>query len=229
MATASSVVAYYKGGRRTKLEQRRAREETEPQGGPRLRNRLLSDQMLTHVSCVCVCVRVDVDSHSYQSDLDGTHGDNAVRLDLVDPEALLHHGAGSVEQLFQLAQSEWANLWETPERSDHTESSGEEQPHPCTKAGATEGNGYMWTAKMSTLETHQVGHVDDIGGFATRRRRLPGGADGIVDGDRHARLLLTNGATHNAVARGNWGDSREQKTVMGVFTKDNDDADRVFC
>lgn len=65
--------------------------------------------------CVCVCV-------GRQGDLDGTHCDNAVRLDLVDPEALLHHGAGSVEQLFKLAQSEWANLWETPERSDHTDS-----------------------------------------------------------------------------------------------------------
>lgn len=61
----------------------------------------------TLVSCVCVCVY-------------GTHSDKAVRLDLVDPEALLHHGAGSVEQLFELAQSEWANLWETAERSDHT-------------------------------------------------------------------------------------------------------------
>lgn len=56
---------------------------------------------------MCVCVY-------------GTHSDKAVRLDLVDPEALLHHGAGSVEQLFELAQSEWANLWETAERSDHT-------------------------------------------------------------------------------------------------------------
>lgn len=175
-----------------------------------MRNRLLSDPILTHThtreTCASVCA---VDSHSHQND--GTHGDNAVRLDLVDPEALLHHGAGSVEQLFQLAQSEWANLWETPERSDHTESSGEEQPRPLHAGGRHRGKR---TAKMWTLETHQVGHVDDIGGFATRRRRLPGGADGVVDGDRHARLLLTNGATHHAVARGNWrGDWRGQMNV----------------
>lgn len=113
VATASSVVAYYKGGRRTKSGQRR--EETAPRGRGRLRNRLLWVPTLTHVLLVCVCV----------CDLDGTHRDNAVRLDLVDPEALLHHGAGSVEQLFQLAQSEWANLWETPERPDHTDPPGE--------------------------------------------------------------------------------------------------------
>lgn len=39
-----------------------------------------------------------------------THGDIAVRLDLVDPEALLHQAAGSAQQLFELAQREGPHL-----------------------------------------------------------------------------------------------------------------------
>lgn len=42
-----------------------------------------------------------------------THCDVAVRLDLVDPEALLHHTARSVQQLFELAQGEGSHLWDT--------------------------------------------------------------------------------------------------------------------
>lgn len=45
--------------------------------------------------------------------------------------------------------------------------------------------------------------MDDIRHFATRRRGLPGCADGVIDGDGHARLLLTDGATHQTVAGGN--------------------------
>lgn len=41
----------------------------------------------------------------------GTHCDKAVRFDLVNPEALFHHCARSVQQLFELAQSERSNLW----------------------------------------------------------------------------------------------------------------------
>lgn len=40
----------------------------------------------------------------------GTHGDVAVRLDLVNPEALLHQAAGSAQKLFELAQREWPHL-----------------------------------------------------------------------------------------------------------------------
>lgn len=60
--------------------------------------------------------------------------------------------------------------------------------------------------------------MDDIGEFATRRRRLPGGADGIVNGDGYARLLLANGATHDAVAGGNCWGSRGWMVGTGVFT-----------
>lgn len=42
-----------------------------------------------------------------------THCDEAVRLDLVDPEALFHHAARPVQQLFELAQSEGSHLWDT--------------------------------------------------------------------------------------------------------------------
>lgn len=56
------------------------------------------------------------------------------------------------------------------------------------------------------LQTHQVSHVDDIWDFGLRRRRLTGCADGVVDGDGHARLLLTYGATHQTLAGGNWGE-----------------------
>lgn len=41
----------------------------------------------------------------------GTHCDKAVRFDLVNPEAFFHHCARSVQQLFELAQSERSNLW----------------------------------------------------------------------------------------------------------------------
>lgn len=39
-----------------------------------------------------------------------THSDVAVRLDFVDPEAIVHQGASSAEQLLQLTQSEWPHL-----------------------------------------------------------------------------------------------------------------------
>lgn len=39
-----------------------------------------------------------------------THGDVAVRLDFVNPEALFHQGASSAEQLLKLAQSERPHL-----------------------------------------------------------------------------------------------------------------------
>lgn len=41
-----------------------------------------------------------------------THCDKTVRFDLVDPEALFHHAACPVQQLFQLAQSEGSYLWD---------------------------------------------------------------------------------------------------------------------
>lgn len=69
-----------------------------------------------------------------------THSDVAVRFDLVDPEALLHHRACPVQQLLQLAQGE---------------------------------------------RSHQVTDVDDVGDFASGRRGLFGGANRVVDGDRH--------------------------------------------
>lgn len=42
-----------------------------------------------------------------------TYGDIAVRLDLVNPEAVLHQGACSAEQLLQLPQSERPHLNKT--------------------------------------------------------------------------------------------------------------------
>ena len=76
-----------------------------------------------HSSCACVCVCVC--AHGVH----GTHGDKAVRLDLVNPKALLHNGAGSAEQLFELAQSKWADLWETAKRCRHTGPPRQEQAH----------------------------------------------------------------------------------------------------
>lgn len=40
-----------------------------------------------------------------------THSDITVRLDLVNPESILQDRACSVEQLLELTQSEWTNLW----------------------------------------------------------------------------------------------------------------------
>ena len=83
-----------------------------------------------------------------------THSDVAVRFDLVDPKALLHHRACPVQQLLQLAQGE---------------------------------------------RSHQVTDVDDVGDFASGRRGQFVCADWIVDGNRHTRLLLTDGATHQSI------------------------------
>lgn len=55
--------------------------------------------------------------------------------------------------------------------------------------------------------------MDDIRDFSMRRRGLPGRADGVVDGDGHAGLLLAYGATHHAVAGGNWGKDEEMRRV----------------
>lgn len=66
--------------------------------------------------------------------------------------------------------------------------------------------------------------MDDVGEFATRGRRLSGGADGVVDGDGHARLLLTDGAAHDAVARGNCGGIQRGGRV---FVKRRSRAERI--
>lgn len=42
--------------------------------------------------------------------------------------------------------------------------------------------------------------MDDVGNLSTRWRGLPGHADGVVDSDGHAGLLLAYGATHETVA-----------------------------
>lgn len=47
--------------------------------------------------------------------------------------------------------------------------------------------------------------MDDVGDFAMRRRQLPGGADGVVDGDAHAGALLAEGAAHHRVAGSHCG------------------------
>lgn len=39
-----------------------------------------------------------------------THSDVAVRLDFVNPKALLHKGSSSTQQLLKLSQSEWPHL-----------------------------------------------------------------------------------------------------------------------
>lgn len=39
-----------------------------------------------------------------------THGDVAVRLDLIDPEAFLHQGSRPAQQLFELAEGERPHL-----------------------------------------------------------------------------------------------------------------------
>lgn len=49
-----------------------------------------------------------------------THGDVAVRLDLVDPETLLHQAAGSTQQLFELAQREGPHLEDATEKVSHS-------------------------------------------------------------------------------------------------------------
>lgn len=49
-----------------------------------------------------------------------THGDVAVRLDFVDPEALLHQAAGSAQQLFELAQREGPHLGDAAGRVNHS-------------------------------------------------------------------------------------------------------------
>lgn len=49
-----------------------------------------------------------------------THGDVAVRLDLVDPEALLHQAAGPAQQLFELAQREGPHLQDAAGRVSHS-------------------------------------------------------------------------------------------------------------
>lgn len=54
----------------------------------------------------------------------GTHCDEAVRLDLVDPEALFHHTARLVQQLFELAQCEWSDLWDKKQPSGSAEGVG---------------------------------------------------------------------------------------------------------
>lgn len=48
--------------------------------------------------------------HSRGADSVITHSDKAVRLDLVNPEALFQQGAGSAQQLFQLAKGKWPHL-----------------------------------------------------------------------------------------------------------------------
>lgn len=45
-----------------------------------------------------------------------TDCDEAMRLDLVDPEALFHQAACSAQQLFELAQGERSYLGDTPGR-----------------------------------------------------------------------------------------------------------------
>lgn len=77
-----------------------------------------------------------------------------------------------------------------------------------------------FTVMYWVKQTHQVGHMDDIWDFATRWRWLPSCADGVVYGDGHARLLLTDGATHQTVAGGNWGkDEEEVSRVSGTGKK----------
>lgn len=49
-----------------------------------------------------------------------THGDVAVRLDLVNPEALLHQVAGSAQKLFELAQREGPHLEQVAGRVSHS-------------------------------------------------------------------------------------------------------------
>jgi len=48
--------------------------------------------------------------HLLPGSSDHAYRDKAVRLDLVDPEALLQHAAGPIQQLFKLEQSEGSNL-----------------------------------------------------------------------------------------------------------------------
>lgn len=124
--------------------------------------------------------------------LDATHSDIAVRLDFVDPEALLHQGAGSAQQLLQLAQSERPHLHKAAQ-SRHQQQT---QTH--------HGRSLIRQGVSVDQAPHQVADVDDAGHFAPGRRRLPGCADRVVDGDGNACFLLADGATHQGVAGGHW-------------------------
>ena len=68
-------------------------------------------------------------------------------------------------------------------------------------AGEGEG-GRVWITSGVLLHAYQVGNVDDLGDFAAGRGGLLGQADGVVDGDGHAGLLLADGAAHQGVAGG---------------------------
>jgi len=57
---------------------------------------------------------------------------------------------------------------------------------------------------LMTTFSHQVADVNNAGDFASRRRGLPGRANGIIDGDGNARFLLADGATDEGVAGGHW-------------------------
>lgn len=87
-----------------------------------------------------------------------THCDEAVRLDLVDPEALFHHAARSVQQLFELAQGEGSYLWDAQgERLHHSESKSRSASHEDRKQsvrGSVERTGQA--AGLESLDCHKM-------------------------------------------------------------------------
>lgn len=129
-----------------------------------------------------------------------TYGDVAVRFDLVNPEAVLHQGARPAKQLLQLPQSERPHL--------HNQSQALSNRLSAQLKGLTGGQSscrYSFSffdrirVGIGAALPHQVADVNNAGDFAARWRRLPGGANGIVDCDGHSRFLLTDGAADEGV------------------------------
>ncbi|TNN53601.1 hypothetical protein EYF80_036175 [Liparis tanakae] len=92
--------------------------------------------------------------------------------------------------------------WDPPEEGGRSKPSSTRVPVLLSSSfSCPRVNGLTCTAEG-------VADVNNAGDFASRRRGLPGRADGIIDGDGNARFLLADGATDEGVAGGHWDKER---------------------